>query len=486
MKAKATIAPEKDYYAALGLQPTTTLEELKRVYRDLARQHHPDVSGGDAEVFRCIQEAYEVLRDPVLRQAYDRQRAARGLGREAPLECTLTLSSLQLVASDAPQMLYALLDLRPRPAVVKQRLPLNLALVIDRSTSMQGARIGNVKLAALNLFEGLSEHDRLAVIAFSDHAEVVADSTSVRQIASLRSAVANLTTGGGTEILQGLRAGLEQVRRFADRTSNNHVVLLTDGRTYGDEETCLVEARQAQSENIGISTLGIGDDWNDLFLDALARHGGGMCQYISSPAQLQDLLLQHIRGLSQVTLNRLALNVNLPPWVQLQAAFRAAPFMELLDAKPGCPFSLGQVGEEPLSLLIELVVHQPDAGERRVARLDFEGLASDGFVTLRRDVLIQFVAQAFEMPEVPGRLLNTLSRLSIFRLQERAWQVLEQGDVRQATHLLESAATRLFEIGHRELGQVALVEAERVQQGIAPTSRGRKQVRYGTRALIRS
>jgi Ca-activated chloride channel family protein len=111
----------------------------------------------------------------------------------------------------------------------------------------------------------------------------------------------------------------------------------------------------------------------------------------------------------------------------------------------------------------------------------------DGSVTLRRDVTIQFAAQAFEtVEEVPGRLLNTLSRLSIFRLQERAWQVLEQGDVRQATHLLESAATRLFEIGHRELGQVALVEAERVQQGIAPTSRGRKQVRYGTRALIRS
>ena len=487
MKVKATIAPEKDYYAILGLQPTTNLEEVKRAYRDLARQHHPDVSGGDAEAFRSIQEAYEVLRDPVLRQAYDRQRVARGLGCEAPLECAITLSATQLAASDTPQMLYVLLDLRPRQTVVKQRLPLNLALVIDRSTSMQGARIGNVKLAVLNLFEGLLEHDRLAVIAFSDHAEVVAEPMSVREIASLRSAVTNLTAGGGTEILQGLRAGLEQVRRFASRATNNHVVLLTDGRTYGDEETCLLEAQRAQSENIGISTLGIGDDWNDLFLDALARHGGGICQYISSPAQLQDLLLEHIRGLSQLTLKRLALNVNLPPWVQLQAAFRAVPFMELLDVKPGCSFPLGQLGAEPLSLLLELVVHQPDAGERRVARLDFEGMVSDGSVTLRRDVTIQFAAQAFEtVEEVPGRLLNTLSRLSIFRLQERAWQVLEQGDVRQATHLLESAATRLFEIGHRELGQVALVEAERVQQGIAPTSRGRKQVRYGTRALIRS
>ncbi|OQA16086.1 MAG: hypothetical protein BWY63_02787 [Chloroflexi bacterium ADurb.Bin360] len=98
---------------------------------------------------------------------------------------------------------------------------------------------------------------------------------------------------------------------------------------------------------------------------------------------------------------------------------------------------------------------------------------------------VQFVAEAAGPVEAPGRLLNTLSRLSIFRLQERAWQALERGDVKQATHLLESAATRLFEIGHRELGQVALVEAERVQRGVEPTSRGRKQVRYGTRGLTR-
>jgi len=485
MKAKATISAEEDYYAVLGLPSSTTPEEVKRAYRDLARQHHPDVSGGDAETFRRVQEAYEVLHDPVLRQAYDRHRVARGLGREVPLECALTLSAAQLVALDTPQMLYALLDLHPRVPDLKQRLPLNLALVIDRSTSMQGPRIGNVKLAVSNLLEVLLEHDRLAIIAFSDHAEVVAESTPVREIARLRAAVASLTTGGGTEILQGLRAGLEQVRRFADKGTNAHVVVLTDGRTYGDEEACLLEAKHAQSEAIGISTLGIGDDWNDLFLDALARHGGGVCQYISSPAQLQELLLEHIRDLSHVSVNRLTLNVNLPPWVQLQGVFRAAPFMEALGVMPGRAFSLGQVGQESLSLLLELVVHQPDAGERRVARLDFEGIAGEDPITIRRDVNVQFVAEAAGPVEAPGRLLNTLSRLSIFRLQERAWQALERGDVKQATHLLESAATRLFEIGHRELGQVVLVEAERVQRGVEPTSRGRKQVRYGTRGLTR-
>jgi len=483
---KATISPEEDYYGILGLPATTTAEEVKRVYRDLARQHHPDVAGGDVEAFRKIQEAYEVLRDPVLRQAYDRQRLARGLGREAPIECAVTLSATRLVTLDGPQMLYVLLDLRARPTPAPQRSPLNLALVIDCSTSMQGSRMGNVKLAVQNLLEELQERDRLALIGFSDRAEVLVDSTfALRDRSRLRSAIANLTTGGGTEILPGLRAGLEQVRRFADPAVISYVMLLTDGRTYGDEEACLLEAQRAQAENIGISTLGIGDDWNDLFLDALARHGGGICQYISSPAQLQELLRAQIHGLSQVALSRLAINVNLPPWVQLQTAFRAAPFMEVLDIQPGRLFPLGGLGEEPLTLLLELSVHQPDPGERRVVRLDFEGLAAGQPITIRRDVTVSFVQQDLQPEPVSGRLLNILSRLSIFRLQERAWQVLEQGDVKQATHLLESAATRLFEIGYRELGQVTMLEAERVQRGAEPTPRGRKQVRYGTRSLTR-
>ena len=480
---KVTISPEADYYATLNLSPSAASEEVKRVYRDLARRHHPDTPEGDAEAFRRIQEAYEVLRDPVLRQAYDRQRAARGLGRESAIECAVLPSAVQLAALKSPQMLYVLLDLRPREEAPAQRLPLNIALVLDRSTSMQGSRISNVKLAVLNLIDSLHEHDRLSLIAFSDHAEVIAESTLAHDKSKLRSAISNLTTGGGTEILRGLSAGLEQVRRFVAEGASNHVILLTDGRTYGDEERALHEAQRAQAEGIGISALGIGDDWNDLFLDALARRGSGICQYITSPAQLQELLQEQIRGLSTVAINRLGVNVNLPPWVQLQAAFRAAPFMEVLSVTPGRSFPLGNMGQETLTLLLELVIHQPDAGDRRIVRLDFEGFVNGAPMIIRRDVSVQFVTHAYEPAPVPGRLLNTLSRLSIFRLQERAWQALDQGVVKQATRLLESAATRLFEIGHRELGQVALFEAERVQRGAEPTQKGRKQVRYGTRSL---
>jgi len=67
----------KDYYQTLGVEPTAGEAELKTAYRRLARKYHPDVSKepGAEERFKAISEAYEVLRDPEKRAAYDQLRA---------------------------------------------------------------------------------------------------------------------------------------------------------------------------------------------------------------------------------------------------------------------------------------------------------------------------------------------------------------------------------------------------------------------------
>ena len=68
------------HYQTLGVSETATPEEIKKAYRKLASQHHPD-KGGDAEKFKSIQVAYDILGDPEKRAAYDAQRKNPG-GRE--------------------------------------------------------------------------------------------------------------------------------------------------------------------------------------------------------------------------------------------------------------------------------------------------------------------------------------------------------------------------------------------------------------------
>lgn len=67
----------KDYYATLGVEPSAGEAEIKTAYRRLARKYHPDVSQepGAEERFKAVNEAYEALRDPNKRAAYDQLRA---------------------------------------------------------------------------------------------------------------------------------------------------------------------------------------------------------------------------------------------------------------------------------------------------------------------------------------------------------------------------------------------------------------------------
>ncbi|HLD17649.1 MAG TPA: molecular chaperone DnaJ [Patescibacteria group bacterium] len=67
---------KKDYYAVLGVSKEANQEEIKKAFRTLAHKHHPDKSGGDAEKFKEINEAYQVLGDPEKRSRYDRLGSA--------------------------------------------------------------------------------------------------------------------------------------------------------------------------------------------------------------------------------------------------------------------------------------------------------------------------------------------------------------------------------------------------------------------------
>ena len=143
---------ETDHYAALGISHTATDDEIRKAYRQLARRYHPDTSDEPdaAERFREIQTAYEILSSERQRVVYDRRRRELGLAPvgkgEAVLAWELTVSRQTLPCIKEEQVLYLLVDVTPAASIAAKRLPLNLCLVIDRSTSMlDGMRMEQVK-----------------------------------------------------------------------------------------------------------------------------------------------------------------------------------------------------------------------------------------------------------------------------------------------------------------------------------------------------
>ncbi|MFQ6100467.1 MAG: VWA domain-containing protein [Anaerolineae bacterium] len=483
-----SIDAERDYYAVLGVPQSATDEEIKRAYRALARRYHPDsrTEKAPTALFRDVQAAYAVLSDPQQRRAYDRQRAELGFSEEAAFSLNILLSQEQLYSLHDEQVVYLLMEVRPTPAVRGTRLPVNLCLVIDQSTSMQGTRLEHVKQAAHRIIDELHDDDALAVVTFSDRAKVVLPSQLGINRAHAKAKVSAIWASGGTEILQGIRAGLAELEKRHSNQITSHLILLTDGQTYGDDEDCIAEARQAGARRIGITAMGIGDDWNDVLLDEMAAQSGGVSAYIASPGQVSMLLEQRVRGLGTVSAQGLKLELHCAEGVWLESAFRTSPYLERLALVNGV-IDLGTLqADAPLALVLEMGVSQRPAGEHRLLRFELTGdipsLGQRGS-RLRRDIRCTFTSTEPPPQPVPTPILSALSRVALYQMQERAWNALDGGDATTATHQLEMMATRLFDLGETQLARAAMLEAGHIARGGAPTAKGRKELKYGTRSL---
>lgn len=407
------------------------------------------------------------------------------LGQE-PLRMEVHVSRPVLRALDEPQVLYTLATVKPAQQEGETTPPaLNLSLVLDRSTSMAGERLDTARRSAESILGQLRPQDRIAVVTFSDRAEVLISTDVTLPLAESRNRLSLIQASGGTEIYQGLSAGVNQLRRVRNPDSVDHVILLTDGRTYGDEAACLQLAEEAAEEGIEITALGIGDEWNDPFLDSLATKTGGQTAYIENIVSLGPFLQQKFLGLGQVHADQIVVEVETTPGVTMPSAFRINPAPMPLNE--GHMLRLGSLFTgTSISLLMEFLippVMPMDSYE--ISRLHLSAHLAKRATNLRTTLSLSLpvVSEPVSAP-IPGSLLTAVRNVTLARLEEKALADAQTGHLNMATTQLERLATRLFEMGEAELANTVLAESSTLRRTHQFTEKGKKAVKYGTRGLV--
>jgi Ca-activated chloride channel homolog len=479
----------QDFYTLLGLARNASAEEIRQAYFAAARRLHPDknTAPGETEFFLDIQEAYEVLSNPKKRLKYDSTLPPEKIP-DVPLEQRVIFSRHSLIRLTEPQLIYVLLEYSPPANAKAPSSPaLNICLVIDRSTSMAGANMDVVKATAIQIMRKMKPQDIFSVVAFSDRAEQIIPASRSTDLSKQEARIHMLQPTGGTEIFSGLEMGYNEIIRNLRYAKVNHIILLTDGRTYGDEEKCMALAHRAVEQGVGISGLGIGSEWNDNFLDALASSTGGSSMYVSRPQEIQQTLLDKFNQLGSAYAEETRIDFKIPEGIELRYAFRLQPAAGVLSYES--PMMLGPVVRDTsLKVLMEFVV-QPKSLEKDPVTL-FAGKTS---VTLMNEIAptrpipIQMSRPIADEAgtEVPSTaILEALSRLKLYRLQEQARLEVTAGDYDQASEHLHRLATHLLSRGERSLAKTALLEAENIQQKKSFSQQGGKEIKYGTRALL--
>jgi Ca-activated chloride channel homolog len=201
--------------------------------------------------------------------------------------------------------------------------PLNLALVIDRSGSMNSPEKMPYLKRSLSVFlKNLGPEDMVAIVAYSDTAQVVLPSRTLGDGTWIQATIERLQPGGSTNLYAGLMAGFREVERNLDIRRNNRVILLTDGiANVGviDPARIAADALAYNNRGIYLSTIGLGQDFNDALLSQLARQGKGAYHFVDSAEEMDKVFRDESAGLVQKAAADVSIIVTPADGVQLQS-----------------------------------------------------------------------------------------------------------------------------------------------------------------------
>lgn len=212
----------------------------------------------------------------------------------------------------------------PKIELVQERTPLNIALVIDRSGSMDGDKFKFTKDAAKFVIDNLNAKDRVSIVTYESEVQVVAESQLLSNKQHLKNLIDKLETGGSTNLSGGMFEGYTQVEKYKSNDFVNRVLLMSDGlANHGiSDSATLVQAVAAKLEatGIGLSTFGVGADFNENLMQSLAEYGGNY-YFIGSPDEIPNIFAKELNGLLLVAAQNLSLSIDLPEGVVLDKVF---------------------------------------------------------------------------------------------------------------------------------------------------------------------
>lgn len=212
--------------------------------------------------------------------------------------------SAPIVLEESQDKNYLKVSLTGFPQNIKKRSPINLALVIDRSSSMSGDRIEKAREASMMAVNLLTPEDTLSIIGYDSSAQVIIPATKVKDKAKLIKAIKDhIHPQGMTALFAGVSKGIDQVSKHLDKEQVNRIILLSDGQA-NVGPTSLKELSElskiAAKKGITISTIGIGDGYNEDLMTAIAGYSDGNHAFVAKPDDLERIFTKEFKDVMSV------------------------------------------------------------------------------------------------------------------------------------------------------------------------------------------
>jgi Ca-activated chloride channel family protein len=361
-----------------------------------------------------------------------------------------------VLAIDGEHDVHALIEIVvPERPDEENRVPLELALVLDGSGSMAGRKLEVAKRCASWLLTRLRATDQLAVVTYDDEVRLLAP---LAPGTSETTRALSLVQPGGQTNLSG---GAPRAGGAAGRNGNavRKILLLSDGLAnveVTDRPSLAALAASAYKQGVGTTTIGFGTDFDEDLMTALADAGGGAAHFAETPDAAPAIFAQELEGLTQVVAQNVSIEIRPHAAVQVLGVLNEYP---AVPVDGGVQVELGDAyaGERRRVVLAFHVPHLAALGPVAVAELALR-YVSVGDEIAHHELTIPIVANVVSADEASRAVPDAEVREEVLVLRaanarDEAIRLADAGE-------FDAAQATLFKVAEelRDAGLDALID----------------------------
>lgn len=333
--------------------------------------------------------------------------------------------------------------------VQNARSPLSIALVLDKSGSMEGKPWEQVKLAVRQIVDLLTPADRLAVVVFDEHVETILPCRPVIEKEALKRVLDSIKPRGTTNLFAGMVRGAELLKASSAPGVIERVILLTDGDVnegiteYAD---LINEVRTIRAGGQSVTTLGMGIEFNEELLTALAKNSGGNYYYVESPDMLVSLFANEINSMFRVVAKNVRYRLRLPTGCKVTRSYGLEWYQRSISTGMEARFEIPDL--------------EAQIKQQILVELEFDSLPDNSSIDIDAELGFEYFGQSTRT-EVTGviRFETTRDKQLIFsHVNKEVEAVMRMRDVvakiKQATQLIDrdnSSATMILDQARTQL-----------------------------------
>jgi Ca-activated chloride channel family protein len=408
------------------------------------------------------------------------------------------LSSAKIVQAGNGEV-YLAVDLAVNDSAAAHRASVNMAIVIDHSGSMQGDKITQARQAARGIVERLGADDRVALIQYDDDAQVLVPSVAADAEGKRRlyAAIERIADDGGTNLHGGMMLGIDEARRAMGGERVNRVVLLSDGQAnvgVVDPSQIAQAASDSADQGVRVTTIGLGLDYNEDLMEAIAEHGRGQYYYVKDAGGLESVFAGELRSMQGTVATRAELRLS-PACSGVEIA-EVYGYESRRDGNDVIVPLSDLFGGEKRKVLVRLKVPAGVSGAKALARttLAYDAAGGGGRKTAALDLGVEVSSDAQAVrASADADVMTKVEEVEAARTMKEAAAAYDRGDTAQAQgYVRDQKAKTARRAAEYNLPAAAtapimdgLVEMDKNMGAFAPTSAEGKAMTKGSKADAR-